>query len=163
MILASNYTLTSVITQQKLFNLGTANGGAITLEAGIYKTRCQLYITSMSATSGNGTFDIKGAGTAVLGSSLRHSIGIDATTPTNAAAQTGAWSVNTTSNNMASNATGAALAVTIEGILVVTVAGTIIPSISLTTAAAAVVNAPSYIVLERIAAASNTTTIGTVI
>lgn len=161
MMLTSNYTLTSTTSQQKLFNLGTSSGGAVLLEAGIYKTRIQLYITSMSTTAGNGTFSILGAGTATLGKSMQHSVGIDSATPTNTSTQTGAWSINTVTNNMATNATGPAMAVTIEGILHVTVAGTVIPSIALTTAAAAVVNAPSYVVFDKLADLG-TTTIGTV-
>lgn len=161
MMLASNYTLTSTTAQQKLFNLGTSSGGEVLLETGIYKTRIQLYITSMSATAGNGIFSILGAGTATLGKSMRHSVGVDNTTPTTALTQNGAWSLNTATNNMAANNTGTAMAVTIEGILHVTVAGTVIPSIALTTAAAAIVNAPSYIVFERLAGIG-TTTIGTV-
>lgn len=162
MILASNYTLSNVGTRQKLFNLGTSSGGAITLAARIYSIRTQLYITSMSGTTGNGTFDIKGAGTATLGNSIRHSIGIDATAPTTAATQTGVWSINITSNGMATNTTGASVAVTITGLLVVTTGGTIIPSITLATAAAAVVNAPSHIIIDQISSSSGTTTVGTV-
>lgn len=162
MILASNYTLTSTTASQKLFNLGTSSGGAITLAAGIYRVHTQLYITGMSATSGNGTFSLLGAGTATLGNSLRHSIGIDNTTPTNAGTQTGAWSLNTTTNNMATNATGTAVAVTIDGLVIVTVGGTIIPSIALTTASAAIVQAPSHIIIEQVSSSSGTTTIGTV-
>lgn len=162
MILASDYTLTSTTAAQKLFNLGTSSGGAITLAAGIYRVYTQLYITGMSATSGNGTFNILGAGTATIGGSMRHSIGIDNTTPTNAGTQTGAFSLNTSTNNMATNATGTSVAVTIQGLMVVTVGGTIIPSIALTTAAAATVRAPSHIIIEQVSSSSGTTTIGTV-
>lgn len=162
MILASNYTLTSTTAAQKLFNLGTSSGGAITLAAGIYRVYTQLYITGMSATSGNGTFNILGAGTATISGSMRHSIGIDNTTPTNAGTQTGAFSLNTSTNNMATNATGTSVAVTIQGLMVVTVGGTIIPSIALTTAAAAIVRAPSHIIIEQVSSSSGTTTIGTV-
>ena len=62
----------------------------------IYSIRTQLYITGMSGTTGNGTFDIKGAGTATLGNSIRHSIGIDATAPTSGNANR-VWSINITS------------------------------------------------------------------
>lgn len=156
MVLASNYTLTSSTATQKLFNVGASGNGAITVETGIYVVRTQLYLSSMSSTSGNGTFDILGAGTATIGNSLRHSVGIDNTTPTTAATQTGAWSINTATNNLASNGTGTALGVTIHGFMVVEDAGTIIPSIALANAAAAVVNAPSHIILNKIGPAGAT-------
>lgn len=156
MRLTSDYTLTSTTATQKLFNVGSSGLGTITLPTGLYFVKTMLYLTSMSGTSGNGTFDIKGAGTATIGNSMRHAVGIDATAPTTAATQTGSFSLNTTTNNLVTNATGTAMGVEITGILDVTGAGTIIPSIALTTAAAASVRAPSFISVQRLAPTGTT-------
>lgn len=149
-VLQSNYTLTSTTTAQKLFNSST--NGALTLGTGIYLFDCLIYLTSMSATSGNGAFSILGAGTATLARQLMHATGADSTTPGTVGAQGGASIVggNAFSTNTVTAATGTAMAAHIRGTFDVTSAGTIIPSIALQTAAAAVVNAGSYIRLHRI-------------
>lgn len=139
----ANYTLSNVGTEQKIFNQST--NGALNLATGTYRFTCMLYITGMSTTTGNAAFDIDGAGTAVIGTTLYQAFGIDSNTPTSTGTQGGSWAITPqTGTNMVSGGTGTAMAATIHGVFEVTTAGTIIPSITLTTAAAAVVNAGSF-------------------
>jgi len=142
------YTLTSQTAAQKLFNAST--NGRLTLETGVYLFKSQFYITSLSATSGNGAFGLLGAGTATLGSILYHATGADGLTAT-AATQTGSLSVAAASAaSMMTAGTAAALYAEITGTFEVTVAGTIVPSIALVTAAAGVVAIGSYFMCHRI-------------
>lgn len=143
-VLQANYTLTSVTTAQKLFNWST--NGALTLAAGTYRFTCSLLLTSMSTTSGSAKFDLKGAGSAVFGKmsmqdfGSRGTVAVGGTTATSGTAS----DVPTCGGALASVATSAALRASIHGTFEITTAGTIIPSIALDVAAAAVVNAGSY-------------------
>ncbi len=148
-MLAADYTLASSTAEQKLFN-ATSNG-ALSLAAGTYFFEALLYLTTMSATSGNGAFDLLGAGTATIGSALYAAVGIDSTTPLSAASQTGSLSATAQSAaSIVTAATGTGLATRISGTFRVTAGGTIIPSITLVTAAAALVKANSYFSCRRI-------------
>ena len=140
-MLAADYTLVSQTGNQKLFNW-TPNG-ALTLPTGIYVFSSLLNIDTMSATSGNGVFDILGAGTATLASIAQQSIGLDATTQATQAAASAALSITKTIQ-LALAATGTAVGALLNGQFNVTVAGTIIPSIALDTAAAALVRQGSF-------------------
>lgn len=150
-VLASDYVLTSSTSAQKLFNW-TSNG-ALALDAGIYLFQCTVYITDMSATSGNGSFGLLGAGTATLARILQHSHGLDSSTPllpspnSGSGNVSGAWGGGTVTGG-----TGTGLILTVQGSFDVTVAGTIIPSFALTTAAAAIVKAGSFFRCLRIGA-----------
>jgi hypothetical protein len=143
-VLQANYTLTSVTTAQKLFNWST--NGALTLAAGTYRCTCSKLITSMSTASGSAEFDLKGAGFAVFGKmsmqdfGSRGTVAVGGTTATSGTAS----DVPASGGNPASNATSAALRASIHGTFEITAAGTIIPSIALDVAAAAIVNAGSY-------------------
>lgn len=160
-ILLNDYTLTSTTNDQKLFNAST--NGALTVSTGkTYEFEAVLHITGMSATSGNATFNLLGAGTAVLDSTKFVMLGLDAagTAPaiTTAAGSMG-LSEDNSSPTIAVAAVNTNLIALIKGVVRVATAGTIIPSIGLTTAAAAVVRANSYIKITPIG--SNTvTTIG---
>lgn len=147
---AADRTLTNSAAEQKLFDQ-TANG-TLTLPTGTYFFRCILYLTTMSGTSGNLAFDPIGAGTAVGATFLWYSVGIDNTTPTTAAAQGGAiHPTQQSTGNIVTAATGTAMGALIEGTFRITTAGTIIPSVSLTTAAAAVVKAGTFFGICRLA------------
>ena len=143
-VLQANYTLTSVTTAQKLFNWST--NGALTLAAGTYRFSCSLLITSMSTTSGSAKFDLKGAGSAVFGKmsmqdfGSRGTVAVGGTTATSGTAS----DVPTSGGVLATAATSTALRASIHGTFEITTAGTIIPSIALDVAAAAIVNAGSY-------------------
>jgi hypothetical protein len=146
-------TLTSTTSEQALFD-SPANG-TLTLETGTYLFEGLLYITSMSATSGNAAIDLLGAGTATAASWLWSAQGVDATDPTAAAAQLGSFAVTQQSvASIVTAATGTALALVLKGTFEITGAGTLIPSISLVTAAAASVNIGSCIIIERIGSTS---------
>jgi hypothetical protein len=143
-VLQSNYTLTSATTPQRLFNWST--NGALSLSAGTYRFSCSLLLTSMSSTSGSAKFDLKGAGTALFGKmsmqdfGSRGTVAVGGTTATSGTAS----DVPTSGGALASVATSAALRASIHGTFEITTAGTIVPSIALDVAAAAVVNAGSY-------------------
>lgn len=143
-VLQANYTLTSVTTAQKLFNWST--NGALSLAAGTYRFSCSLLITSMSTTSGSAKFDLKGAGTALFGKmsmqdfGSRGTVAVGGTTATSGTAS----DVPASGGVLATAATSAALRASIHGTFEITTAGTIIPSIALDVAAAAIVNAGSY-------------------
>lgn len=152
-MLTANYTLTSQTAAQKLFNT-TANG-ALTLPTGVYRFKALIYLLSMSATSGNGAFSL--AGTAVMDRFGYSSHGIDAASPLAAATQTGSFSItNTSPASIVTAGTGAGMATAIDGVFRVSTAGTIIPSISLVTAAAAIVQAGSWFTIEKIGESSET-------
>ncbi len=143
-VLQTNYTLTAVTTAQRLFNWST--NGALSLAAGTYRFSCSLLLTSMSATSGSAKFDLKGAGTAAFGKmsmqdfGSRGTVAVGGTTATSGTAS----DVPASGGVLATAATSAALRASIHGTFEITTAGTIVPSIALDVAAAAVVNAGSY-------------------
>lgn len=151
-VLQSDYTLTSTTASQKLFNATT--NGALQLTSGIYHFDAFISITGMSGTTGNGAFSIIGAGSANIATArtVMHAVGIDATTTGTPAAQGGAFvqAANAFTTNTVTAGTGTAMGVRISGVIDVTVAGTIIPSIALQTASAAVVKAGSFFRIQRI-------------
>jgi len=108
----------------------------------------------MSATSGNAAIDILGAGTATCAAWLWHAVGVDGATAT-AATQTGSTTVTQQSvASIVTAGTGTAMTVNLRGTFEVTGAGTIIPSLTLVTANAAVVAIGSYIKFNRIGSTS---------
>lgn len=139
----SDYTLTSTTAAQKIFNAST--NGRLGLGTGAYTFECGLYLTTMSGTSGNAQFQILGGGGATLGSVLYLVDGIDNTTPLNAGTRTGSASVTSSgAASIVTATTGTGMVARIHGTFNVTAAGTIIPSLALVTANAAVVKAGSY-------------------
>jgi hypothetical protein len=154
-VLSADYTLTSSTTAQKLFNNST--NGAVTIPAGLYWMEYEGVITGMSSTSGNGAFSL--AGTAVLANPrMVHSYGLDATALTTAAALGGAFvqggTAFTTNTTLA--ATGTAVGLAVRGLFACTTGGTLIPSIALATAIAAVHKAGAIFTLERLGDATDT-------
>ena len=136
-------TFASVGTAQAIFT-NPANG-RLTLPVGLYTVDGLLNIGSMSATSGNLAFSLLGAGTATLGSILCHVVGVDGA-PGVAATQTGSTMVAAATPVSAVTAgTGTSCTLNIKGSFEVTVAGTLVPSITLVTAAAAVLAVGSYL------------------
>jgi len=147
--LTSGYTLTSTTNSQKAFNL-PANG-ALTLPANTaYFFECLLSIDTMSATSGNMGFDLLGAGTATISNQSWFLHGLDATTQSTAAAVSGVASEAARTGDTVVAATGTAVHAFVRGNFSISTGGSIIPSVKLTTAAAAVVRAGSYFKVERI-------------
>jgi len=147
---ASSRVLTSTTAEQKLFNAVT--NGALNLATGTYFFEGLASISGLSATSGNGAFDILGAGTAVLGDVLYHSVGVDGNTAT-AATQTGSTMIQGQSPaSMQTAGVGTTWNFSLRGTFEVTTAGTIIPSVSLVTAAAGTVAAGTYFKVHRVGA-----------
>lgn len=153
MMLVADYTLTSTTSAQKLFN--TTTNGALTLPTGVYEFEALYYITGMSSTSGNASVSMLGGGTASIDRIGQQSVGLDNTTPTTAAAMGGSVSVNPGVNAAPAGA-GTGLTVRVSGMFRVTAAGTIIPSISLANAAAAVVKAGSWFKCRKVGEATDT-------
>lgn len=145
-LLTSTNTLTSQTAVQPIFDGGggPANG-AITLSVGTYRFECMFSLTSMSATSGSFGFDLGGTATKTY---MYMTVATDAALATASNTQT---TFNTAANTAlctaSTSTTGYAF---IRGVIRVTVAGTIIPQVSQTTAAAAVVGANSYFWVNQI-------------
>lgn len=150
--LTANYTLTNTTNLQKLFDSPT--NGALTLAANTtYLVRGLVRITGMSGTSGNAQVDLLGAGTATLATCNFAVFGQDASTGA-ASAIGGCHSApgggNATSGNAITAGTGTAMWFIVEGLFRTGAGGTVIPSVALTTAIAAVVQADSYIYVEAV-------------
>lgn len=147
-LLQAAYTLTSQTAAQKLFN--TPTGGQVTLTAGTYEFECFYSLTAMSATSGSFGFALGGTATFT-----QFYLATADKRATLATVQTAQFTYNvaaiTTMATANVNTTGFAQ---ISGIINVSASGTIIPQVSLTIAAAAVVGIGSYF---RIRPIGNTT------
>lgn len=151
----ATYTLTSQTAAQKLFNSST--NGEITLETGTYRFQALVALTGMSATSGNATFSL--AGTATLGAILWYGYGRDAAADAATGTLAGSYSVDATlvAAPLVTAGTGTTMFAVLEGTFEVTAGGTVIPSIALQTAAAAVVSIGSYFEVWRVGSTSATT------
>lgn len=151
MMLSSDYTLTSTTSTQKLFNATT--NGALTIGVGVYEYKSIVRVTGMNnVTTGNLTFNVLGAGTATISTnSLIYASGIDTSaTQTFSQALSGSVKVGTSSYaNVVQAATSDSVQFFTNGVLRVTAGGTIIPSVALTTAAAATVVAGTHFVIKR--------------
>lgn len=140
-------TMTSNTSLQSIFGGGTGGltNGALTVDAATsYYFECLLSVTSMSATAGNLGFSIVGAGTATFTSAGFITVGYDNTLST-VTAHSGVYNPTTAlATNVVIATTATSAAVLIKGIFRINGGGTIIPSIQLTTAAAAVIGANSW-------------------
>lgn len=147
----STRTLPNDTNENAIFNSPT--NGRITLEVGLYMFKGMVSITSMSATSGNASMDILGAGTATCASWLWHAVGRDNNSNTVAAAAQDSFSVTQQSAaSIVSGGTGTTLSVELSGTFEITTGGTLIPSVDQVTAAAGVVAIGSFIMFERMCA-----------
>lgn len=143
-------TLASQTAAQAIFNSPT--NGRITLETGTYLFDMVISVNTMSATSGNAAISF--AGTATTGSFLWATLGVDGATATAATWQGDMVVTSATPASMATAGTATVLSFIAKGSFEVTAAGTVIPSIALVTANAAVVAVGSYISLERVGSTS---------
>jgi len=137
-VMSGTKTLVSQTAAQAILN-GTTNG-AVTLPIGTYEFDCFFSLTALSATSGAFGFALGGTAT------FTQAWWAIADKPTAlATAATPQMTFDTAANTLiASAATGTVGYAQITGIIRVTVAGTVIPQVSQTTAAAAVVGANSF-------------------
>ena len=134
---------------QPVFN----NPSKLTVSAGIYRFSCILYITGMSATSGNCSFTIvNGAGAATLSGPLFRAIGIDGSGAV--ATQTGTWSTTAgTPGNIVTATTTTSLFAKIEGWFRIATGGEgiIQPAIGLSNlSTTAIVNEPTFFSVTRV-------------
>lgn len=140
-VLSSSNTLASQTGVQPLFDGGGGpTNGALTLPVGTYKFECFYALTNMS-TGTTASFGFALGGTASKSEGWYASATKSAFTT--ASALTGTWNVgaNTALTSTNTTATGYAF---IKGHFRITVAGTIIPQVSLGAANAAVVQTNSY-------------------
>lgn len=155
----SDYTLANLPTAQKLFD-GSTNG-ALFLPIGTYRYEAFLNLDNMSATSGNISFGVLGAGSATVASYLSQAVGIDGAVGTAAAASQSFWASATSNSPIVTASVTTTLGITIRGTFRVTVAGTIIPSITLATqVATARTRTNSYFSTTRISTSATATTYG---
>lgn len=135
------YTLTNTTSVQKIFD-GSANG-RLTLPVGTYRFTAIVRVTSMDTASGNAQFSL--AGTATLGTILFSNWGYDTAPTTGPGTFNGGFAITAaTAASMQAASAANSMATNITGTFEVTVAGTIIPSIALVNAAAAVISAGTY-------------------
>lgn len=145
-VLSSTNTLTSQTAAQPLFDGGGGpTNGAVTLPVGSYQFECLYSLTAMSTSSGSFGFAL--GGTATFTQSWV-SLAVKAAQATATSPQmTFGTAANTTLATATTSATGEAW---IKGIIRVTVAGTVIPQVSLTVAATAVVGTNSYFKISSV-------------
>lgn len=145
-VLQTNNTLTSQTAVQPLFDGGGTGltAGALSLGTGTFFFECTYYLTSLSTSSGSFGFALGGTATKTY---QYEAAGKKSALATAAA---GSMTFNTGPNTtlVAASTTNTGY-VKITGTVDITVAGTIIPQISLTVAAAAVVNTGSYFRIRR--------------
>lgn len=152
------YTMTSTTAAQKIFNATT--NGALYMPVGTYRYEAFLNFIFMSGTTGNGSFGILGAGTATISSALSQAVGIDGIAATAGAASQSYWTGVTSSNPIVTNTTIQNIGISIRGTFRVSVAGTIIPSFTLNTAAAAQVEVNNYFSTTRLSTSATATNYG---
>jgi hypothetical protein len=153
MVLTSANTLSSQTAVQPIFDGGggTTNG-AITLPIGTYFFECAFSLTSMSSSSGSFGFAL--GGTATISQSWRSSAAKPSALATaTAMEQAFSTTANTSLTTANTNTVGMAY---INGVIRVTVAGTVIPQVSLGAANAAIVGLDSYFRAYQIGNASAT-------
>jgi hypothetical protein len=152
------YTLTSTTASQKLFNATT--NGALFVPIGTYRYEAFVFIASMSATSGNLLFNFQGAGSAVITTALSQAVGLDSASGGAGAAGTSYWTGVASPTPIVTAAVASSLGVAIRGTFRVSTAGTLIPSISLGTAAAAIVQTNSFFSTTRLSTSETAVSYG---
>ena len=150
----ATYTLTSTTASQRLFNVGSIGGnpGAISVNASkTYFFECMFRISSMSSTSGGLNFNLLGAGTAGIDTVAYTTNGCDTSSPTVTFTTSGAYHPTVVSGPIVDESGGTQIWVQIKGIFRTTsTGGTIIPSVQLKTAAAAIVQNNAFFKLYEV-------------
>lgn len=148
-MLAAANTMVSNTSAQPIFNSPT--NGQLTITPGRYLFECLLVVNSMSATNGSGNFGLIGAGTATIPAITQFMFGADQAQGA-AGALSGLLSGSATPPQPVLPSTATDLMLIVKGQFKCTVAGTIIPSFTLTTAAAAIIAQGTYFSCKRIGA-----------
>jgi hypothetical protein len=161
-VLTGNNTLTSQTAVQPIFDGGGGpTNGSVNLPIGTYQFECSFAANTLSTTSGSFGFSLGGGATKTFTYQAMASKATSLTAP--AAANSGAMysTFNTAANTtlVAAN-TNPVCTAFIKGTIRVTVAGTIIPQISLGVAAAAVIQAGSYFKVSPLGNVSTVATVG---
>lgn len=149
----SPYTLTSQTALQKAFNIGT--NGALDAQVRTYKFEGLISLSSLSSSNGNTSFGFLGTATVA---SIRYTHismkGVLVSTPFSSLVTTAAQTTLTNNN------TNTTAYMHIMGIVRISGAGTLIPAVGMSTAAAAVVDANSYFSFTELGTdtATNSTT-----
>lgn len=151
------YTLTSTTATQKMFNVGT--NGALTLEKGLYRFQLIAAFASMSSTSGNLGFTLLGAGTATLARQRSFVFGKEDGGIVGTVSGLGGGGV-AFGGPIVTAGVSPSVNFNVIGNFEVTSAGTIIPSVSLSTAAAATVNAGSSLFIQQLSAKTGVLSVG---
>ncbi len=141
-ILTGTNTMTSQTAVQPIFDGGGGSaGGQITLPAGTYQFECSYAVNGLSGTSGSFGFALGGTATFT-----QNWLAIASKNATSLATASGSFNTYNTAANttLVTNNTGTTGTAIIKGVIRVTAAGTIIPQLSMTVAAASVVQAGSY-------------------
>jgi hypothetical protein len=149
-LLQATNTLTSQTAAQALFDV--TGSGQVTLVAGTYEFECQFSLSSMSGTAGTFGFALGGGATFTQ---YWWSLANKATLAT---AANGQVTFNTAANTAIATASTATVAFArVHGVVIVTVGGTLIPQVSLTQAAAAVVGIGSFFKIRALGSSAATT------
>lgn len=145
-------TLTANTNENAIF--ASPTNGRITLASGVYQFNAALIVTGMSATSGNASIDVLGAGTATAEDWLWQSVGVDNSSvpAVGMAATTGAIVTQDSGTTIVTAGTGSAMQVSLRGMFDVTTGGTAIPSIKLNANGTDTLASGSYFCFERIMA-----------
>jgi len=148
-ILTGTNTLTSQTGAQPIFDGGGGPaGGALTLPVGTYMFECSFSLTNLSATSGSFGFALGGTATKTEAwNSFAQKAAAAGATAT--ATTIFATAADTDITGSTTTTTGAAY---IKGVFRITVAGTIIPQVSMSVANAAVVGANSFFICKPLGA-----------
>jgi hypothetical protein len=149
--LSAARTLTSTTSMQPLFESGHDE---IAVEASTtYLVDGLIAITGMSTASGNLAFSLLGAGTATLLGGRIDFIGAEGSFETTGAARIGSLSASNADSltpNLLNPSTATQTYFRLTGKIRTNAAGTVIPSVALQTAAAAVLDAECYIELRKL-------------
>jgi hypothetical protein len=144
------HTLASQTAAQPLFDAdGGPAGGLISLGTGTYLFECNFYITSISSGNNGFGFALGGNATKTEGWQAIATKGSGVTTP-----RSPNMSWNTSANVQLTQSNGNECTAQIKGTIRITVAGTIIPQVSLGSAAAGVVQPNSYFRITRVGSAT---------
>lgn len=147
LIQTATYTLTSQTAAQKLFNAST--NGQVTLVAGTYEFDCVFSLSSMSSSSGSFGFALGG------GATFTQSWWAMANKAALATAAAGQVTYNTAANTTLATASVNTVGFArCNGLITVTIGGTVIPQVSLGVAAAAVVGVGSYFKIRALGGAT---------
>ena len=155
--LLNDYTLSSITTAQKLFNVGTSGNGAFSLDANsLYEFEMFVYLDNLSTTSSNFSFQI--LGTATYSNILLKTEAIKQAFITGSIFN--GIITATTSYQLVTNSTASTGFIRITGSFRTSSAGTFIPSILLSVANAANVKKGSYAKIKNIGSDTFTATSG---